>query len=68
MEVEKTPATSLKKQLLDRMSTMKTALKQKLSSGPFGTEESREQYEKRIMNDDSAWTSVSNKDRSILPR
>jgi len=47
---------------------MATAAKQALGAGPFGTGESRKDFEHRIMNDESAWTNVSDKDRSILPR
>ena len=59
---------NLKVQLLERMARLKTTAIAKLGFGLFGTGESREDFEKRIMNDESAWTSVSNKDRSILPR
>jgi hypothetical protein len=47
---------------------MKATALQALGAGPFGTGESREDFEKRIMNDESVWTNVNNKDRSILPR
>jgi hypothetical protein len=69
MEKDKTiQETSLKQRLLERMAVMATVAKQALGAGPFGTGESRKDFEKRIMNDESAWTNVSNKDRSILPR
>jgi hypothetical protein len=69
MEADKTVQESpLKQRLLERMAIMATAAKQALGAGPFGTGESRKDFERRIMSDESAWTSVSNKDRSILPR
>jgi len=45
---------------------MKAAALQALSAGPFGTGESRKDFEHRIMNDESAWTSSRNQN-SILP-
>ena len=36
--------------------------------GPFGTGESREDFEKRIMETEDAWTNMNSRDRSILPR
>ena len=68
MAQEPTTVESLKKQLRDRMSAMKTAVKQALSAGPFGTGESRKDFEHRIMNDESAWTNVNDKNQGILPR
>ena len=41
---------------------------QALSAGPFGTEESRKDFEARIMGDESAWTNINEKSRGILPR
>jgi hypothetical protein len=68
METEPTTIESLKAQLRNRLASMATAAKQALGAGPFGTGESRKDFEHRIMNDESAWTNVSDKDRSILPR
>ncbi|MFA5377420.1 MAG: hypothetical protein WC455_16835 [Dehalococcoidia bacterium] len=58
---------SLKDQLIARMAIMATAAKQALGAGPFGTGESRKDFEHRIMNDESAWTNVNNKNQGILP-
>lgn len=66
--METTAQPSLKTQLLERMAQAKVAIIHKLSAGPFGTGESRKDFEARIMNDESAWTNVSNKDRSTLPK
>ena len=60
--------SSLKAQLLDRMAKLKATAIAKLGFGPFGTGESREDFEKRIMNDESAWTNMSHKGQGILPR
>ena len=68
METEPTTIESLKAQLRNRLASMATAAKQALGAGPFGAGESRKDFEHRIMNDESAWTNVSDKDRSILPR
>jgi hypothetical protein len=59
---------SLKQQLLERMAKVATPVLSKLGFGPFGTGESREDFEKRIMNDESAWTNMSHKGQGILPR
>jgi len=40
----------------------------KLGAGPFGTGESRKEFEHRIMNDESAWTNMNHKGQGILPR
>ena len=58
----------LKQRLLERMAIMATAAKQALGAGPFGTGESRKDFEHRIMNDESAWTNVNHKGQGILPR
>lgn len=58
---------NLKQQLLDRLAKMKVAAIQAMGAGPFGTGESRRDFEHRIMNDESAWTNMNGKDRSILP-
>ncbi len=63
-----TTVESLKKQLRDRMSAMKTAVKQAMGAGPFGTGESRKDFEHRIMNDESAWTGTNETTQGILPR
>jgi hypothetical protein len=63
-----TTVESLKKQLRERMSAMKVAVKQALGAGPFGTGESRKDFEERIMNDESAWTSTNGSAQGILPR
>ena len=57
----------LKQRLLERMAIMATAAKQRLSAGPFGTGESRKDFEARIMSDESAWEGLSRNSRSILP-
>jgi len=59
---------SLQQQLRDRISAMKTAVKQALGAGPFGTGESRKDFEERIMNDESAWTGTNETTQGILPR
>lgn len=63
-----TQESPLKQRLLERMAIMATAAKQALSAGPFGTGESRKDFEKRIMNDESAWTNMNPKSQGILPR
>ena len=69
MEPDKTvQEPSLKQRLLERMAIMATATKQALGAGPFGTGESRKDFEHRIMNDESAWTNMSHKGQGILPR
>jgi hypothetical protein len=50
------------------MAIMATAARQALGAGPFGTGESRKDFEHRIMNDESAWTNVNHKGQGILPR
>ena len=68
MEQDKTPQLNLKQQLLERMSQAKATVVSKLSAGPFGTGESRKDFEARIMSDESAWTNLNSHGRSILPR
>jgi hypothetical protein len=68
MEPEPTTVESLKAQLRNRLALMATAAKQALGAGPFGTGESRKDFEHRIMNDESAWTNVNDKNQGILPR
>ncbi len=58
----------LKQRLLERMAEMASTALQALSAGPFGTEESRKDFEARIMGDESAWTNINEKSRGILPR
>ena len=59
---------NLKQQLLERMYRLKATAIAKLGFGPFGTGESREDFEKRIMNDESAWMNMNHKGQGILPR
>ena len=59
---------NLKQQLIERMAKMKAAAIDRLGFGPFGTGESREDFEKRIMADESAWTNMNHKGQGILPR
>ena len=66
--METTVNQNLKQQVLSRLAKMKATALQALGAGPFGTGESREDFEKRIMEDESAWTGLSNKTGSILPR
>jgi len=47
---------------------MKAIALQALGAGPFGTGESRKDYEARIMGDEGAWTNMNDRNRSILPR
>jgi len=58
---------SLKDRLRKRMAEMAVTAVRKLSAGPFGTGESRKDYEKRIMHDESAWTNMNHKAQGILP-
>lgn len=59
---------NLKQRLLDRMAKTVVPVLSKLGFGPFGTGESREDFEKRIMADESAWTNMNHKGQGILPR
>ncbi len=59
---------NLKVQLLERMARLKTTAIAKLGFGLFGTGESREDFEKRIMNDESAWMNMNDRNQGILPR
>lgn len=59
---------NLKQQLLNRMAKVSAPVLNKLGFGPFGTGESRKDFENRIMSDESAWTNMNHRDRSILPR
>jgi hypothetical protein len=68
MEAEPTTVESLKAQLRNRLASMATAARQALGAGPFGTGESRKDFEARIMNDESAWTNMGSKGQGILPR
>ena len=69
METDQTKQESpLKQRLLERMAIMATAAKQALGAGPFGTGESRKDFEARIMNDESAWTNLNDRNKGILPR
>jgi len=68
LQTENQEKPSLKVLLLERMAIMATAAKQALGAGPFGTGESRKDFEHRIMNDESAWTNVKDKNQGILPR
>ena len=59
---------NLKQRLLDRMAKTVVPVLSKLGAGPFGTGESRKEFEHRIMNDESAWTNMNHKGQGILPR
>jgi hypothetical protein len=63
-----TPHQNLKQQLLERMSQMKASIIEAMGAGPFGTGESRKDFEERIMTTEDAWTNMNSRDRSILPR
>lgn len=47
---------------------MKANAIQAMGAGPFGTGESRKDFEHRIMNDESAWTNMNPRTQGILPR
>ncbi len=59
---------NLKQQLLERLAKMKANAIQAMGAGPFGTGESRKDYEKRIMETEDAWTNMNHKGQGILPR
>lgn len=59
---------NLKQQLLERLAKMKANAIQAMGAGPFGTGESRKDFEHRIMNDESAWTNMNPRTQGILPR
>ncbi len=59
---------NLKQQLLERLAKMKTAAIQAMGAGPFGTGESRKEFEKRIMETEDAWTNMNPRTQGILPR
>ena len=66
--METTAKPNLAQQLRDRLAKMKAIALQALGAGPFGTGESRKDYEARIMGDEGAWTNMNDRNRSILPR
>lgn len=66
--METTVNPKLKQQLLERLAKMKAAAVQAMGAGPFGTGESRKDFEHRIMNDESAWTNIGHNKQGILPR
>ena len=66
--METTVNQNLKQQVLERLAKMKAAAIQAMGAGPFGTGESRKDFEERIMNDESAWTNMGSKGQGILPR
>lgn len=47
---------------------MKANAIQAMGAGPFGTGESRKDYEKRIMETEDAWTNIGHNKQGILPR
>jgi hypothetical protein len=47
---------------------MKAAAIQAMGAGPFGTGESRKDYEKRIMETEDAWINMNPRTQGILPR
>jgi hypothetical protein len=47
---------------------MKVSAIQAMGAGPFGTGESRKDYEKRIMETEDAWTNMNHKAQGILPQ
>lgn len=59
---------NLKQQLLERLAKMKANAIQAMGAGPFGTGESRKDYEKRIMETEDAWTNMNSRTQGILPR
>jgi hypothetical protein len=59
---------NLKQQLLERLAKMKASAIQAMGAGPFGTGESRKDYEKRIMETEDAWTNMNPRTQGILPR
>jgi hypothetical protein len=58
---------NLKAQLLARLAKMKAAAIQAMGAGPFGTGESRKDYEKRIMETEDAWINMNPRTQGILP-
>lgn len=66
--METTVNPKLKQQLLERLAKMKAAAVQAMGAGPFGTGESRKDYEKRIMETEDAWTNIDHNKQGILPR
>jgi hypothetical protein len=59
---------NLKQQLLERLAKMKASAIQAMGAGPFGTGESRKDYEKRIMETEDAWTNMNPRTQGRLPR
>lgn len=66
--METTVNQNLKAQLLERLAKMKATALQAMGAGPFGTGESRKDYEKRIMETEDAWTNMNPRTQGILPR
>ena len=66
--METTVNPNLKAQLLERLAKMKAAAIQAMGAGPFGTGESRKDYEKRILETEDAWTNMIPRSQGILPR
>lgn len=56
------PESPLVRQLLERMATMR-----RRTGAPVEVETEAQRF-KRVYDDPSAWTTVSSKERSILPR
>jgi methylmalonyl-CoA mutase cobalamin-binding subunit len=66
--METTAKLDLKQQLRDRLAAAGGARMYALCAGPFGTGESRKDYEKRIMETEDAWTNMNPRTQGILPR